>query len=274
VRNPARRNRNIGTAKQGRGQDNRFVIPQVCRQERDWTELLGPHHVRELEVAGREVVFVVEENTAGCIHACTVEDIGDVLSHIPSDDWTGLQTFVLRQSTRKQRLLQPAWGRLIYQADLRGPAGAPAEPGPTVLIEAFDPAARIRWSLSLDPDDRAELERLEADGHDVARSSRGYEIRSTLQSVRNTQLCRTLLHEIGHWVDYLQKVERPADAGEDDYSHLVDLYFARPKHEREAFAHRYADELGQRLQRGGVLPPAPIPCSPAEDAEVMQSGES
>ena len=65
---------------------------------------------------------------------------------------------------------------------------------------------------------------------------------------------RTLLHEVGHWVDYLEKVERPEAAGVESFDTLNDRYFSRPKQEREAFAHRYADELGNKLKKFGLLP--------------------
>jgi len=48
-------------------------------------------------------------------------------------------------------------------------------------------------------------------------------------------------------------VENPAAQGED-YSALADLYFARPSSEREAFAHRYADNLRETLEKNGVIP--------------------
>ncbi|MDJ0797430.1 MAG: hypothetical protein QNJ51_11470 [Calothrix sp. MO_167.B12] len=46
-----------------------------------------------------------------------------------------------------------------------------------------------------------ELERLREDGHRTATDKRHYLISSTLDSIRNTQLYRTLHHEIGHYVD-------------------------------------------------------------------------
>jgi len=72
-------------------------------------------------------------------------------------------------------------------------------------------------------------------------------------AARATQLYRTLLHEIGHWVDWLNKVERPSERG-GDFEKLNDAYFQRPKNEREAFAHRYADETRERLVRLGIIP--------------------
>jgi len=62
-----------------------------------------------------------------------------------------------------------------------------------------------------------------------------------------------LPHEIGHWFDWLEKVETPAARGED-FSALMESYFARPQAEREAFTHRYADDVRDRLMRAGAIP--------------------
>lgn len=257
--NPARRNRNIGTAKQGHGQNNKLVIPTICAGEREWYEQLNAHQCIQRVVSGREIIFLVEETHAGFVHSCTVEDVRHVLAHIPLADWEGLDTFVLRQSSRKQRTLRPAWGRMFYSADLGLPTRRPSRLGPAVMLEAMECGGSFEWPTSLQPDDMAELDRLRDDGHEIAREGRRFIVSMTPKSVRATQLYRTLLHEIGHWVDYLEKVERPANSGAGDFSALSDAYFARPRSEREAFAHRYAETSRRRLTEAGVLPFAPIP---------------
>jgi hypothetical protein len=103
--NPARRSRNIGTAKQGHGQDNRLAIPNISRSVREWKEQHNPHQCVERQVRGRKLTIIVEDNHPGRVHARTVGDLCQVLENIPSDDWSGLATFVPRQSTRQQRLL-------------------------------------------------------------------------------------------------------------------------------------------------------------------------
>ncbi len=72
---------------------------------------------------------------------------------------------------------------------------------------------------------------------------------------------RTLLHEIGHQVDYLVSVERPhAALNPDDpafdttWDTSSDRYWKKSTAEKEAFAHRYAAGLGDRLHREGKLP--------------------
>ena len=257
--NPVRRNRNIGTARQGHGQDNDLVIPAGGGDERRWAERLGSHRLFQRSVSGREVFFIVEETSAGFSHACTIEDIRHVLASLPLADWEGLDTFVLRQSTRKQRIVNPVWGRLFYSADLGLPGRRTVRLGPAVMLEAMNADATIAWSTSLSPHELSELERLRGDGHDVRRTGRRLVISMTPASIRATQLYRTLLHEIGHWVDYLQAVRRPAGDDDDRWTELSTAYFARPQDEREAFAHRYADTTRERLTRLGVLPFDPIP---------------
>jgi len=246
--NPVRRNRNIGTAKQGHGQNNRLVIPDRLRSDRNWRELLNKHQLVTRTVGGRTFNFIVEDNRLGCVHACSVDDMCRVLSHIPPADLEGLDTLVLRQPTRKQRALSPVWGRLIYSADLGYPGRKSLSFGPTVFIEARDPEKTLDWSTSLDPDRQLELDRLRRDGHVIEQVGGRHVFHITLANIRATQLYRTLIHEIGHWVDWLEKVERPTEQG-GDYEALMDAYFSRPSKEREAFAHRYADETRERLMR-------------------------
>lgn len=251
--NPTRRNRNIGTPKQGHGQNNRMVIPRPWNSDSWCVAQLNPGQTLRRTVNGRDVTLIVEKTSGGCTHACTVEDVFFVLSHVPLADWAGLETFVLRQPTRKARLLGPVWGRMFYHANLGFRGSSIVRTGPVLFLEACDVDATIEWSTSLDPEDAAELDRLRLDSHHVTRVGNKHLVSTTLDSVRATQLYRTLLHEIGHWRDWLEKVETPSDQGED-YSTLYDRYFARPKGEVEAFAHRYADNLRAVLQRKGVIP--------------------
>jgi hypothetical protein len=256
--NPTRRNRNIGTAKQGHGRDNRMVVPKVATRGRNWSEELNPHQLAQRVVSGRELTFIVEELRLPCVHACTIEDICRILANIPLSDWAGLDTFVLRQSTRKQWLLHPAWGRMFYWADLGLPDRRATTLGPAVILEAVDCSEKFEWPTALDPDDVAELERLRSDGHRVSRVGRRYVFSMTLEAVRATQLYRTMLHEIGHWLDYLDKVKRPTDLGTGDHTQLSAAYFQRPRQEREAFAHRYATTTRERLVKFGILPFDPL----------------
>ena len=196
--------------------------------------------------------FIVEEPRANSVHPCTVDDVARVLGLIPVSDWAGIETVIFRQPTRKQAILNPAWGRLRYAGEVSTGRNQIVATGPMILLDAIDRNLRITWSASLDPRNQAELDRLRADGHAVERTAQSHVIKVTPSSARNTQLHRTLLHEVGHWLDWLGKVEEPARRG-DRYDDLVDSYFARPVAEREAFAHRYADALRKRLSEAGRI---------------------
>lgn len=251
-RNPTRRNRNIGTAKQGHGQNNKLAIPNRG-DGLHWLERIGDHRFEDRVIANRAVRFLIEANTLGCIHACTVDDVARVLWTLPQSDWAGLQTFVFRQPTHKQHTMSPAWGRLLYYAEVSNAKGNRLAEGPAIFLDAIQVDKPMVWTTSLDPDDGQELDRLRADGHDVQRSGRKFNITVSASSARNTQLYRTLLHEVGHWFDWLSKVEEPAANG-GDWESLERDYFARPKAEREAFAHRYADAQRVALEAKGAIP--------------------
>src|SRR5262245_32867810 len=97
-RDVTRRNRNIGTAKQGHGQVNKLVIP--TRFHPDLTfyyENLKNYKSAWREVYGHSITFLVEETRIGCYHACTVDDIAQVLRFVGSADLKGIELIVLRQ---------------------------------------------------------------------------------------------------------------------------------------------------------------------------------
>lgn len=242
--NPTRRNRNLGTAKSGHGQDNRLVVPLPGRGRWPFWSRLGPHATVTRTVWDRPVTFLVEPVRPGSVHACTVDDLCRMLELSPRGDWWFLDRFILRQPKRKEQTLRSAWGRLAYLLEIGPYRGA------AVILEAVDLSRPLRWSKSLVPHDAEELERLRADGHRVTTTRHAHLVHSDLSAARATQLYRTLPHEIGHWVDYREKVTQAEGCGQD----LEDRYFQRPASEREAFAHRYADELGARLRRDGRIP--------------------
>ena len=252
--NPTRRNRNIGTTKQGHGRDNRLVIPDVSNGERGWEEELGRHQRILKHVKGRQILFIVDKNNNGCVHACSIADILHVLEYLPSQDWTGVNTFFLRQSTRKQRLLKPVWGKLLYHANVSRFGQDSRQTGPAVILEAFGLNEIIKWPTSLRPQDQQELTRLSNDGHLISRKGRHHIIHTTESSVRATQLYRTLLHEIGHWIHYVENVVKPSELGVDDQQSLASVYFGRTVDEREAFAHSYAEKNRLHLEKFGIIP--------------------
>ena len=102
-----------------------------------------------------------------------------------------------------------------------------------------------------------ELQRLKEDGHGITEAKRNHIIESNLESIRTTQLYRTLLHEIGHWVDWCSSVEAPSSIGNDpnqSFERLDEIYDSKPSVEKEAFAHRYADELRGKLLADKSIP--------------------
>src|SRR5271154_3652783 len=111
---PVRRNRNIGTAKSGHGQNNRLTVAEVLHgKHRFWERIENAKEVRRL-VSGRLVRFFVQPTRAGCIHACTIDDLTRLMSCFPTSDWTGIGAVLLRQPRRKEQTLEPVWGRLSY----------------------------------------------------------------------------------------------------------------------------------------------------------------
>jgi hypothetical protein len=119
---------------------------------------------------------------------------------------------------------------LTYAADFVDGRGDVIYSGPAIIIEAVNPAKPIKFGKRLSLESVAELERLRVDGHHVRDADKNHQIDSTLESCRATQLYRTLPHEIGHWVDYVEKVERPSSqSGLDpskDYSTCLNCFTA------------------------------------------------
>ena len=233
-RDATRRNRNIGTAKRGHGLNNKLVIPTRCHPDLTiYYENLRNYRSTSREIEGHPITFLVEETRTGCYHACTVDDITYVLHFVPTADLSGIELIVLRQPKRKEEVLDCSWGRWAPYVVIDDHTGT------AIFLEAANIASPMRWEKSLGPDRQKELERLQRDGHAITATRRHHRISLSLGSVRSTQLYRTLLHEIGHHVDYAQSPER---------------FWAKPSSEKETFAHRYADQLSAELERRRVIP--------------------
>ena len=248
--NPTRRNRNIGTAKHGHGQNNKMVIPWPASTHKIFHERLEKYRKTPRMIGGKEYVFVVEEVRPHSAHACSISDIVRILEHVPSKDLDGLDLIVFRQPKRKEQILSPVWGRLIYSYEFEK-TGKPA-----IILESVDLESRLKWSKHLCVDIQHELERLIEDGHAFRDTGRHFEAGFEIEAVRNTQLYRTLLHEIGHYVHYLEVVERPDNENEDfeAWQKRSDKYWSIPSDEKERFAHRYADGLRKKLVESSVIP--------------------
>ena len=225
-----------------------MVIPACFGDGRVFFEKLVDPVVVRSQVKDVPVVIIVEPTNPGFVHACTIEDIESTLRLLPSEHIEAISAFVLRQPKRKEQNLSPVWGRFAYWSDVR------EHSGPMIYLESQEIGRPFRWRKSLRPDGAAELERLRKDGHQIDFDGRRYAIRTTVETVRNTQLYRTLPHEVGHHVDYYSKVDQPAGECFERWQELDKKYCSRPTQEREAFAHRYADEFSCRERENGTLP--------------------
>ncbi|QUY43411.1 hypothetical protein [Acaryochloris marina] len=257
--NPTRRNRNIGTSTQGQGQNNHLVIPKSWSDDRVFWEVLHQPIAIQKTIGECELTFLIEPPRPECFYPCTVTDVMSVLEYVPQADLDGLELIIFRQPTRKQDQINPVWGRFLYYAT-PGPHS-----GPAICIEAHDLTKTLRWSLSLGPDSLDELARLEADGHRIEKRRRDYTIHRTHESVRHTILFRTLFHEIGHYVDWIQSVVLPSfnTTSDAEEARLDQEFDSKPSKDKEAFAHRYAQNLATQLYQSGHIPFTPQPNSEA-----------
>ncbi len=232
--NPSRRNRHVGTKAHGHGSNNKLVIPESWHGEfRCFYERLSSYVLLNKSIGNREIPFFVEPTRPDWFYPCTIDDICSLLSLCPPEDLSSFDFIVLRQPTRKQRILRPAWGRAIFVYEIASYRGT------AIVLEAQN-LLPVLWGKSISQERSRELERLSADGHDIRKSKRGIEVHVSLNSLRNTVLFRTLLHEIGHHIDY----KRCAENEWDSLTHS----------EKEDFAHRYAREKYQTLQAQGLVP--------------------
>lgn len=272
--NPTRRNRNIGTAKSGHGQDNRMAIPERGMYLY-WERIDGAREVIRT-VSGRTIKFFVQPTRDDCVYACTIDDLTQLLSYLPAPDWEGMEALLLRQPRRKEETLEPVWGRLSYAAEFVNARGRVLYQGPAIVIEAVNLERSINLGKGLSLAGSAELERLKSDGHHV-RSGKNHIVEPSLEGCRATQLYRTLPHEVGHWVEFLEKVQRPSNKDESlDYETLLDRFHSRPAREKEEFAHAYADRFRERLIEDQLIPFARQfdPARIAQDNLLLQDFEA
>ncbi|MEM9276464.1 MAG: hypothetical protein AAGA80_26475 [Cyanobacteria bacterium P01_F01_bin.143] len=249
MRNPTRRNRNIGTEKQGHGQDNKLEIPSTRHDTKIYWERLTDYKEISREIHGVFFTFLVEPTRENSFHPCTIDDLCHLIKQIPPSDVSGLNLIILRQPKRKEELLKPVWGRLNYYVEIG------SHKGPAIMLESYNMEKTIKWVKTLSIEDRKEFERLVEDGHYIIENKRGFVLKPTIESLRNTMLYRTFLHEVGHYVEYLEKVNLPSQKNpERDYSDYWDDYDKIPSVEKEKFAHNYAHELVKNLKNSQVVP--------------------
>lgn len=250
MNNPTRRNRNIGTSKQGHGKNNKLVIPYPCIASKTFYERLDEYEKTVRIINDHEFTFVIEKTREGCQHACTINDVERIIKSIPTEDYGSLSLIIFRQPKRKETILSSVWGRLIYSYEFEN------NYYPAIVIEAIDYTKKLQWPTKLSIESQKELERLKLDGHPFVQESRHFITEYQLENVRSTQLYRTLPHEFGHYVHYLEVVERPSTEDEEftEWEKRDDFYFSIPSVEKEKFAHLYAEKFKQRLVELSVIP--------------------
>lgn len=234
MNNPIRRNRNIGTSKQGLKKQSRFDIPfDYSVNGKSFYEKLTDYKTVTKSINGRNFTFIVEKTKKNYFHACTIEDLKKILQFIPSFHYQDLRTIILRQSKRTESLFSSVWGRLVYDFQFESTSF------PAIILESVKAQSKFCWSKKLSVDEQKELERIKNDGFELIETKRSYETILTLQKVRNVQLYRTLLHEIGHYFQFLSN---------------PDTFYDIPSAEREVFAHNFADKLKLELEQKGIIP--------------------
>jgi hypothetical protein len=243
MRNPTRRSRAIGTAKQGYSRANTLTIVTPHQTDKAFYERLGRYEKIEKRIKGHRFVFIIEQIRLHSSHACSVADVAGIIEQLPVMDYGELKFSVFRQPKRKEEIIAPVWGRFIYAYDFEG------EYFPAIILEAVDYRRKLKWPVNLSVEAQRELARLRNDGHSIKHDGRFLTADFCLENVRNTQLYRTLPHEFGHYVHYLEVVERAAVEGEAPEMREArrDAYAKISHAEKEVFAHKYADKLRQKL---------------------------
>ncbi|MCU0436428.1 MAG: hypothetical protein MUC49_00835 [Raineya sp.] len=234
MRNPIRRNQNIGTSKQGAKKQSIFSLPFDSNNLLDFYEKLSSYQKLEIDLGDKKILFVVEGTKKDFIHACSIEDVVYILKSIDFKYWKTLEMIVLRQPKKKEVFISPVWGRLIYSYSFEN------QYKKTIVLESVNCFKKLKWSKKLHSQEQKELERLRKDGHFILEQKNYYEIQINIDSARNTQLYRTLLHEIGHLYHF-------AIINEETYKKL-------PSSEKEYFAHQFSDELKKELEEQQIIP--------------------
>ena len=250
MRNPTRRNRNIGTENQGFSQNNKLTISSPYGNLKSFYERIDDYQKEYRTINNHEFIFVVEKTRENSIHSCSINDIEKIIEQIPIENYGELKFIILRQPKRKEEILSPVWGRLIYSYEFED------EYFPAIILDAIDLDKKISWTKKQTVEDQKEFERLKSDGHKFIEQKREFIAEFEPVFIRNTQLYRTLLHEFGHYVHYLEVVESPENDDEDyeEKEKRYDFYFSLPQTEKEKFAHNYAEKLKKKLIAEKVIP--------------------
>lgn len=263
--NPAKRNRNIGTAKAGHGQDNTLTIPRTWNGGNVFD--FHARHARLFELRldshSLEIPLFVEPPRNLFFHACTPHDVQRLLELVPAAHLTGLAAIVLRQPTKKEQVLRSVWGAIYYDSRFGGREGS------IIYLDAQYRGCYTHWSKSLTPQDEKELNRLEKVGFSMESDKRRITLRGTPEQIRHTQLYCTLPHEIGHLVDLNRFVNACEETTTGERERIFQWFCnSRPTLDKEFFANRYAEEL---IKKGLISGELPFPRR-AERKALQQAG--
>lgn len=239
--NPIRRNKNIGTKKSGHSKTNLFYTPGKA----DELILKNINSQSVITVNGLEFSFIVEELYDEYMHCCTADEISKVLSFIPQCDLEGLRFIILKQPTKKEEMLRPCWGRVIYNFSYNKKSGS------AIILYAINIEKEIFWRNSLNPQGIRELENLKDEGHLVFMEGKNIRIKSSFNSAKMTQLYRTLFHEVGHLIYFKNFIK---EHNNTDFAGICELYFKRPVEQREDYAITYASHIRKRLLTENLIP--------------------
>lgn len=215
---------------------------------RPYHQRISPDSLERFTFHDGKLTVLYETPLEDCSYGCTPGDVSYLLSKVPARDLTGLVLLAFRQPTRKQQIINPVWGRLLYDADFG------RFHGPAIVLEAVDMKRPLRWPKKLDIEAQKELQRHREDGHLIESTKREHVIHMSEEALRQKILYRTLLHEVGHWVHWLTSVVRPETMLSPIKEEAATLYFAKPQDERENFAHTYANRLATKLRAKQIIP--------------------
>ncbi len=216
-------------------------------------ERLDLAYEAEVKIGDFELKILYETPSENFTYGCSPTDIIKILGLLAKDIPSLPDIIAFRQPTRKQQQQFPVWGRFLYFAEFG------KHHGTAIVLEARELGTLLKRSRSMTLEDRAEYERLLADGHKFEEKKRHFQAVLVEDAVRNTTLYRTFLHELGHLADYHQKVLDDRTALDADDEIASDLYFSRPTSEREVFAHAFAERLSHSLRLRGEIPFSPLP---------------
>ena len=106
MKDPRRRNKNIGTAKQGLKRQSVFCIPESYHTGKRFWENINSYRKVIRTINDKEYIFIVEKTNIDSYHACTIDDLTKVISFINKSDLQDLNLIVLRQPKSKEEILK------------------------------------------------------------------------------------------------------------------------------------------------------------------------